>query len=154
MKIFFASTIDLYLNGIQRASFLPAIQMIKDKMDIFKVDSTEDYRRAAISQGENQLGDHKVFFSPINSTTCVSIERTIELILGFKPTFASTEIPVGQYGRWLSIKKASLPNIAQFTFAELCKAKGGSKRYFEIQSSLFPKVLALQILSPLQMHLR
>jgi cell division protein ZapE len=36
---------DLYANGLQRERFLPAIELIKSRLDVVKVDNGTDYRR-------------------------------------------------------------------------------------------------------------
>jgi cell division protein ZapE len=41
---------DLYPNGLQRANFLPAIELIKTRMDVLEVDAGADYRRRALEQ--------------------------------------------------------------------------------------------------------
>jgi cell division protein ZapE len=41
---------DLYPNGLQRANFLPAIELIKTKLDVLEVDGGDDYRRRALEQ--------------------------------------------------------------------------------------------------------
>jgi cell division protein ZapE len=41
---------DLYPNGLQRANFLPAIELIKTRLDVLEVDGGNDYRRRALEQ--------------------------------------------------------------------------------------------------------
>jgi len=41
---------ELYPNGLQRANFLPAIELIKTRMDVLEVDGGADYRRRALEQ--------------------------------------------------------------------------------------------------------
>ena len=38
----------LYLNGIQRSSFLPTIALIKERLKVHSLDSGTDYRRQSI----------------------------------------------------------------------------------------------------------
>ena len=41
---------ELYPNGLQRANFLPAIELIKTRMEVLQVDGGSDYRRRALEQ--------------------------------------------------------------------------------------------------------
>ncbi len=36
---------ELYKNGIQRESFIPAIQLLKSRLHIINLDSSTDYRK-------------------------------------------------------------------------------------------------------------
>ena len=45
---------DLYLHGLQREQFLPFIQLLRTKMQIFQLDAQQDYRTRNLTQ----LGDH------------------------------------------------------------------------------------------------
>ena len=56
---------DLYSNGLQRERFLPAIELIKGRLDVVKVDNGTDYRRLKMERvkvyhvgpdGEAELG--------------------------------------------------------------------------------------------------
>lgn len=42
---------DLYLNGIQRASFLPCIDLIQKRMEVLELEGQQDYRLLSI--GDN-----------------------------------------------------------------------------------------------------
>jgi len=41
---------DLYLNGLQRALFLPFLDTLQEKCDVANVDSTKDYRHGPTSR--------------------------------------------------------------------------------------------------------
>lgn len=47
---------ELYLNGIQRASFMPCIRLIEDRLDVLSLNSEVDYRLQSVDkQGDNHL---------------------------------------------------------------------------------------------------
>ena len=58
-------SLELYLNGIQRGSFLPCIELIKSSMEVINLSSETDYRTKIQS---NITGSNR-FFDPINEET-------------------------------------------------------------------------------------
>ena len=50
---------ELYRNGLQRARFLPAIELVKANTEIVNVDSGVDYRLRTLEQAE-------IFHSPLD----------------------------------------------------------------------------------------
>ena len=53
---------DLYINGLQRADFLPFISHLEENYDVINVASETDYRRITLNQS-------KTYFTPINQDT-------------------------------------------------------------------------------------
>ncbi len=53
---------DLYVNGLQRADFLPFISHLEENYDVINVASETDYRRITLNQS-------KTYFTPINQDT-------------------------------------------------------------------------------------
>jgi len=53
---------DLYLNGLQRERFLPAIELIKKHTEVFHLDSGVDHRTSLLEQSQ-------VYYTPIDDNT-------------------------------------------------------------------------------------
>ncbi len=52
---------DLYLNGLNRALFLPFIEMLRSRFEVLELDSPHDYR-------QNRLAGAQVYFHPAGAT--------------------------------------------------------------------------------------
>lgn len=112
---------DLYINGIQRESFIPCIKLIKNSTHVIYLNSPTDYRKIP-------RPNSSAYYFPkpgINylSKTCTK-ERESH-VNGWYTFFsqghpAEKNVSIRIWGRDLIIPKASPPYCAQFTFKELC----------------------------------
>jgi protein AFG1 len=134
----------LYKNGIQRTSFLPAIDLLKAQFDVTDLDSgtgpssiifvacpllisliglnTSDYRRIprALSNA---------YFSPLDSATRAAIDAQFAALTQGIPIQEGKTIRI--WGRNLTVPR-SAGHIAQFSFAELCGRPLGAADYLEL----------------------
>ncbi|KAH9026868.1 AFG1-like ATPase-domain-containing protein [Lactarius hengduanensis] len=113
---------ELYKNGIQRASFLPAIDLLKSQFDVTDLDSGTDYRRVprALSHA---------YFSPLNSATRAAIDAQFDALTEDLPILDGAKIRL--WGRDLTVPR-SAGSVAQFPFAELCGRPLGAADYLEL----------------------
>ncbi|KAI9434449.1 AFG1-like ATPase [Lactarius indigo] len=113
---------ELYKNGIQRASFLPAIDLLKSQFDVTDLDSGTDYRRVprALSHA---------YFSPLNSATRAAIDAQFDALTEDLPILDGATIRL--WGRDLTVPR-SAGSVAQFPFAELCGRPLGAADYLEL----------------------
>ncbi|KAH9036043.1 AFG1-like ATPase [Lactarius deliciosus] len=113
---------ELYKNGIQRASFLPAIDLLKSQFDVTDLDSGTDYRRVprALSHA---------YFSPLNSATRAAIDAQFDALTEDLPILDGATIRL--WGRDLIVPR-SAGSVAQFPFAELCGRPLGAADYLEL----------------------
>lgn len=140
----------MYKNGIQRTSFLPAIDLLKTQFDVTDLDSgtgplfatpsvltnkhfdASDYRRVprALSHA---------YFSPLDGATRAAIDAQFSALTEGSPIQEGTTIRL--WGRNLTVPR-SAGHVAQFNFAELCGRALGAADYLEITqrfSTLFVK---------------
>ncbi|KAK9239821.1 AFG1-like ATPase-domain-containing protein [Lipomyces kononenkoae] len=113
---------DLYKNGIQRQSFIPCIELIKERLRVICLDSPTDYRRI-----ERPL--RNVYHSPLDENA----KEHADLWFNY---FANPRDPPHPaihtiWGRQLHVPKAS-GKVAQFTFDELCGKPMSAADYLEL----------------------
>ncbi|KAM9934988.1 hypothetical protein OXX80_005432 [Metschnikowia pulcherrima] len=115
---------DLYLNGIQRVSFIPCIQMIKKETKVIYLNSPTDYRKIArpfssvyyfpkpgvkyhskanIAASRKHLEKWFEYFNQANTANAISTDDSITV-----------------WGRTLHVPLSSRPYVARFSFEELC----------------------------------
>jgi cell division protein ZapE len=66
---------DLYRNGLQRARFLPAIDLIKEYCDVMNVDAGIDYRLRTLTQAN-------LWLTPLQPETVVAMRHIFDKLAG------------------------------------------------------------------------
>ncbi len=121
---------DLYKNGIQRTSFVPCIDLIKQRFDVVDLDSGTDYRRLP-----RELT--KVYFSPLTSATRLEMDKLFVAATSSRDATTGDLDPVVEdrplriWGRQLKVPE-STTHVARFSFMELCGQPLSSADYIEI----------------------
>ncbi|KAL7753982.1 ATPase [Sorochytrium milnesiophthora] len=116
---------ELYKNGLQRESFIPCIEMIKQQCEVIDLNSGIDYRKR-----EQELA--RVYFFPLSPANIARVERIwAKLIEGH--TAAPLMLPIPNLGRSLPISQA-VPALktARFTFQQLCMEALGPADYLAL----------------------
>ena len=104
----------LFKDGLQRTQFVPAIELIKARLDIINVDAGVDYRRRALETA-------KVFHTPITPATDRALATEFERIAEVED---ETQ-PLDVEGRKIPyIRRAG--GIVWFNFTQIC---GGPRSY-------------------------
>ncbi|CAI2165660.1 20488_t:CDS:2 [Funneliformis geosporum] len=112
---------DLYKNGIQRKSFIPCIELIKQRCQIQSLDSGTDYRKL-------QKETSGAYFYPLNSQTSQSINTIFKMLTKNRQV---TKRKLEFLGRHLMVPE-SCDDIAKFTFQELCCQPLSAADYLEL----------------------
>ncbi len=113
---------DLYKDGLQRDRFLPFIDLFKQNMEIFEIESPTDYRLQHI-KNLNQT-----YFFPLGDEADRFIKNAfLELTGGNNSEKTFIEVK----GRKIEIPKAS-GDVAEFDFKDLCDNNLGSEDYIEL----------------------
>ncbi|GMK55647.1 hypothetical protein CspeluHIS016_0207030 [Cutaneotrichosporon spelunceum] len=123
---------ELYINGIQRESFIPAIDLIKERFDIVDLNSGTDYRKMP------RTITH-VYYHPLNPETASEMDK---LFHGLASADTDPEIKFNRklplWGRELTVPESSA-HVARFTFDDLCNHPLSAADYLEITAT-FPNV--------------
>lgn len=105
---------DLYLNGIQRASFVPCIELIKGTMNIYKLNSGKDYRILSKDCSPN-IG---FYFYPNDPE---ALKNMLEIYLAQIGTSIEQNKIIDVMGRSLNVRRAA-GRTAWFHFDELFRS--------------------------------
>lgn len=132
---------ELYINGVQRKSFIPCIELIKNRTKVVNLNSTTDYRRIprpmtsvySFPQSgkwkydspeykimrQNHIESWYNYFAQQSGTDSSPIPTA-------ESTFTKTkhnihiDYPLTIWGRQFIVPKCTPPRVAQFTFEQLC----------------------------------
>ncbi|MFN0316913.1 MAG: cell division protein ZapE [Burkholderiales bacterium] len=115
------SPAQLYSNGLQRARFLRAIEIIETHLELVRLDGPADYRLRHLQKAG-------VYHTPLNDQTAEEMRLAFVEIAGSE----------GESGCELDVEERPLKAVrtgdgtAWFTFAELCETARGTADYIEI----------------------
>jgi len=115
---------ELYLNGLNRVQFLPAIELIKSHCDIFPFPvESPDYRLMG------QVS--KTWMTPIDPTTNRLFDETYQKLTRSKKIRAGV---LDVQGRRVEVPSAA-GGVARFSFHDLCQQAKGAADYIAIANS-------------------
>ncbi|KAI8613710.1 AFG1-like ATPase-domain-containing protein [Chytriomyces sp. MP71] len=104
---------ELYKNGLQRKSFLPTIEVLKERNLVHPLDSGIDYRQQA-------KGSEQVFFYPLGPPTTTSIEKIWASLTVKEKGWLQPKM-LEFLGRTLTISE-TCDRVARASFALLCSS--------------------------------
>lgn len=130
---------ELYPDGLHRERLLPAIDLIKRKMDVLNVDAGIDYRRRTLEQVS-------LYYQPLNPENRQAMESLYKQLSGadLKPERLTVEnrplqaLGVAGSVAWFDFKTLCMDNRSQNDYLEL------AKRFETIFLSDVPKMSAAQ----------
>ncbi|PZQ13063.1 MAG: cell division protein ZapE [Ancylobacter novellus] len=99
---------DLYKDGLNRSLFLPFVKMLKDRLDVFRLDARTDFRR-------EKLGHGKVWIVPADAAATEALDKAFLALAGEDGAPASLEVG----GRSVAIPSAA-NGVARASFEDLC----------------------------------
>ncbi|MDX1452799.1 MAG: cell division protein ZapE [Oleiphilaceae bacterium] len=111
----------LYKDGLQRARFLPAIDLVKEHTEVVNVDGGQDYRLRTLEQAE-------LYHFPLDEQATINLEKYFKQ-LAVEAGSDSLELEVN--GRTLVAHRHS-DDVVWFEFAELCDGPRSQNDYIEL----------------------
>jgi cell division protein ZapE len=111
----------LYENGLNRALFLPFIQMLRDNLDSLNLASPTDYRL-------EKIAGLPVYYSPLGPETDAKLDALFLTLTGVS---TGVQLEIDVLGRKLIIPNA-VNQIARISFSELCESPLGNPDYLAI----------------------
>jgi cell division protein ZapE len=124
---------NLYRHGLQRSRFLPAIALIKARLDVTHIDSGVDYRLRALEKVE-------IYHWPLDQAAESNLESAY-----FRLAKEAGEGPavLDIAGRRIMANHVA-PGVAWFDFREICGGPRGQADYIEL-ARLFHTVLIANV---------
>lgn len=123
----------LYENGLQRANFLPFIEVLKRHVVVLNVDGGTDYRLRALTHAE-------IYHCPCDAAAETNLRRWFDEIA---PDKGRKEVDMPIHGRTIHARRLA-DGVVWFDFAALCEGPRGAADYIEIarthQTVLLSKV--------------
>ncbi len=114
---------DLYPNGLQRARFLPAIEILKDELEVVEISGNRDHRRRI-------LESIPVYHTPLGPQAEASLARAFDAMS--KASYRKNgKIAIGQ--REIQFLRRA-KGVIWFAFDELCVKPRSQIDYLEIAS--------------------
>jgi cell division protein ZapE len=120
----------LYPNGLQRHLFLPAIALLKERLDVVEVDAGIDYRLRTLEQAETYL-------APCDARSAEQLLATFTQLAGG----TGHTRPIELLGREVQpIRRA--PGVIWFDFATLCGGFRSQNDYLDLAQRFHTLFLA------------
>jgi cell division protein ZapE len=100
----------LYAGGLNRALFLPSIEMINRHMEVMTLDARTDFRL-------EKLSGRKVWYVPADATADAALDDAWQRLVGSE---AGMPHELAIKGRTLRVPRAAM-GVARFSFHDLCE---------------------------------
>ncbi|MBH2725429.1 AFG1 family ATPase [Serratia marcescens] len=131
---------DLYRNGLQRARFLPAIDLINEYCDVMNVDAGIDYRLRTLTQAH-------LYLTPLSDQTRETLDRMFVKLAGK----SGEDAPVLQINHRPLQAIRSVDGVLAVDFHTLCEEARSQLDYIAL-SRLYHSVILynVQVMGPLK----
>lgn len=113
---------ELYPNGLHRERLLPAIELLKDQLQIINVDAGTDYRRLTLEQVE-------LYHTPLGPEADAAMAAAFERLAE-----AQDESPVLHIEHRVLKARRRAGGVVWFDFQELCGGPRSQNDYLELAS--------------------
>ncbi|MFW1677546.1 cell division protein ZapE [Pontibacter sp. JAM-7] len=125
----------LYKNGLQRARFLPAIDLLNQYTEVVNVDGGVDYRLRALQQAE-------LYHSPLDDKADDSLRESFEsLAPDLQELVIAEELDIN--GRIMRSRRCC-EDVVWFDFKEICEGPRSQNDYIEL-AKIFHAVLVSNV---------
>ena len=121
---------DLYPNGLHRDRILPAIELLKEKLEVINVDNGFDYRRRTL--------DHlDLYHTPLNEAAEAALKKTFEELAE-----ARDEDPVLRIEHREIMARRRAGGVVWFDFQTLCGGPRSQNDYLELATQFHTLILS------------
>jgi cell division protein ZapE len=127
---------DLYPNGLHRDRILPAIALLKDKLEVINVDNGTDYRRRTLEQVE-------LYHQPLDAQADVSLTQAFDRLAE-----VHDEDPALHIEARVIRARRKAGGVVWFDFKELCGGPRSQNDYLELATQFHTLILSNVPLMP------
>jgi len=120
---------ELYKDGLNRDLFLPFIDLMKQKLDIFGFDGDEDHRLRKLQKAP-------VYFQPLGAKSAKGLEAAWQDLTKLSPLAV---VDINVQGRTLSILASH--DTARASFTDLCARALGAADYLQLAQTFTTLIL-------------
>ena len=120
----------LYPNGLHRDRILPAIELLKQHLEVLDVDAGTDYRLRTLDQV-------KVFHTPLDARAAVQMQATFDQLAE-----AAEEEPVLRIEQRELRARKRAGGVVWFDFAQLCGGPRSQNDYLELAARFHTVLLS------------
>tara|TARA_R110001599_G_scaffold1266_13_gene6239 strand:+ start:2363 stop:3478 length:1116 start_codon:yes stop_codon:yes gene_type:complete len=122
---------NLYKDGLQRARFLPVIDLVKRHTEVVNVDGGNDYRLRTLEQAE-------LYHHPLDDDATINLEKYFTKLA---VEFGDRDLELDINGRRIKALRHA-DDIVWFDFYELCDGPRSQNDYIEIARQFHAVILS------------
>jgi cell division protein ZapE len=122
---------DLYRDGLNRALFLPFIDLLKQRTEVVRLSSRTDFRL-------EKLAGAPVWYVPADAASEAKLDEAFRRLTGGA---ASAPRVLKVHGRDVEVPLAAM-GVARFTFDDLCRKPHGAADYLKIAHEFHTLVIS------------
>jgi cell division protein ZapE len=112
---------DLYKDGLNRQRFIPFLELLLTKVDIFELDARTDYRL-------EKLAKASVYNAPFGPKSEAQMDKAWQSMTGGRAEMVESLVVKG---RKVNVPR-SVDGLARFSFSDLCEKPLGAQDYLAI----------------------
>ncbi len=121
---------ELYPNGLHRDRILPAIELLKDKLEVINVDNGMDYRRRS-------LEDMNLYLTPADEAAEAALTQAFETLAEAQDE--DRKLMIEHRALWARRRAGG---VVWFDFATLCGGPRSQNDYLELASQFHTVILS------------
>jgi cell division protein ZapE len=121
---------DLYKDGLNRALFVPFIALLREQMEVVRLEGPKDFRL-------EKLSGQPVWYVPADEDAEVALNMAWQRLTG---TLSGEPCEIRAKGRAIRVSEAAM-GVARFSFGQLCEQPLGASDYLRIAREFHTVVL-------------
>jgi cell division protein ZapE len=122
---------ELYKDGLNRALFVPFIALLREHMDVVRLEAPKDFRL-------EKLSAQPVWYVPADEDADVALDNAWQRLTG---TLSGEPHEIAAKGRVIRVPEAAM-GVARFSFRQLCERPLGAGDYLRIAHEFHTVILA------------